>query len=78
MSNSNDEHVERVGNDAQNAREVEIRHEMHEESGEQEAVDLAGTKAAASKVEPPETATVGNLEENAKEAASRIAENKSK
>lgn len=78
MSNSSDQHSERVGNDAQNAREVEIRNKMHEESGDHEAADLTDVKTAASKVEPPETATVGDLEENAKEAASRIAENKSK
>jgi|26BtaG_2_1085354.scaffolds.fasta_scaffold04258_4 hypothetical protein len=78
MSNANNEHAERVGDDAQNAREVEIRNEMHEENDGQDSADVTAAKDAASKVDTPETASVGNLEENAKEAASRIAENESK
>ena len=75
MSNSNNEHAERVGNDAQNAQEVEIRKEMHEEDDGQDSADVSAAKDAAEKVAKPKTESVGNVAEHAQEAASRIAEN---
>ena len=75
MSNSNNEHAERVGNDAQNAQEVEIRKEMHEEDDDQDSADVAAAKEAAAKVATSESESVGSVEEHAIEAASRIAEN---